>query len=251
LTSAVFASMQQQGLQINQDWSFSRHQQMLDDIRLQLEKRYLKDYQTAVSERFKAELQPRLEIAEFSQIEAMQNYFAQAFGEFFHQPIALDLSQGEFNKRYMDPLYRARFDALLNKLKADEKWYDRDAPYEESGKTSLRNLVVPAVAIMFSLIFGLLNLVNLILNLIFLLVEEKRWLRFTGLAILSAMILLMPLRHEYQIYSQPAYLDLLSETENNYGLWAQVLDWVAKTEPLIYPLGNILRYQLLDGFSFD
>ncbi|MBL6999920.1 MAG: hypothetical protein ISR73_08695, partial [Gammaproteobacteria bacterium] len=44
---------------------------------------------------------------------------------------------------------------------------------------------------------------------------------------------------------------LLSETEKNYGLWAQALDWVAKTEPLIYPLGNILRYNLLDGFSFD
>ena len=251
LTRSVHASLQQQGLQINSDWSFSQYQQMLEDIRLQLEMRYLQDYQARVSEMFKTELMPRLGIAEFSQIETMQIYFAQAFGEHFHQPIALDLSQTEFSQRYIEPLYLARYDALLNKLKADEKWYERDAPYEQSGKASLRNLVVPAVAIMFSLIFGLLNLVNLILNLIFLLVEEKRWLRFAGLSIMSVLILLMPLRHEYQIYSQPAYLDLLSETENNYGLWVQALDWLAKTEPLIYPLGNVLRIQLLNGFSFD
>jgi len=58
-------------------------------------------------------------------------------------------------------------------------------------------------------------------------------------------------RHEYQIYSQPAYVDLLSETHKNYGHWAGALDWVAKTEPLVYPMGNLLRYHLLDGFGFD
>ncbi len=251
LTSAVYASLQRQGLLVSPAWSFQRHQEMLEDIRLQLEDRQLQDYRYAVLKQFQVELKPRTELADFSQIAAIQNYFAQAFGEHYVQPIVLDLSQAEFNQRYIEPLFVARFDALLNKLKADEKWYEGDAPYEQSGKSSLRNLVVPAVAIMFSLIFGLLNLINLILNLIFLLIQEQRWLRLLGVTVLSVMILLMPLRHEYQIYSQPAYLDLLSETEKNYGLWAQALDWVAKTEPLIYPLGNILRYNLLDGFSFD
>ena len=144
-----------------------------------------------------------------------------------------------------------RHQTLLNRLQADPEWYQDGSPYAAAGKDSLRNLVVPAVAIAFSLIFGLLNAINLVLNLLFLLIEEKFWLRWSAFAVLLVLVLMMPLRHDYRIYSQPAYLDLLAETRQHYGGWADFPDWVAKTEPLVYPLGNILRYNLLNGFSFD
>lgn len=251
LRSSVFSQLKREGIESDAAWSFTEHENMLSAIRQQLDGMYLEVYDYSVLTLFGEPLPPRSTASAFSQIASMQNYFAQAFGEMYRQPVALNLTQKEFEASHLAPLYAAKFDALLNKLKADEKWYERDAPYEQSGKTSLRNLVVPAVAIAFSLIFGLLNMVSLLLNLLFLLIEEKRWLRWAGMVVLLTMILMMPLRHQYLIYSQPAYLDLLSETEKNYGLWASALDWVARTEPLLYPLGNVLRYRLLDGFGFD
>jgi hypothetical protein len=181
----------------------------------------------------------------------MQKYYARAFGDFYRQPVDMNLSYTEFDQRYVAPLFELRHRTLLNRLQADPGWYQDGSPYETAGKASLRSLVIPAVAITFSLIFGLLNAINLLLNLLFLLIAEKFWLRWSVFAVLLALVLMMPLRHEYRIYSQPAYLDLLAETRQHYGGWADFLDWVAKTEPLVYPLGNILRYNLLDGFSFD
>jgi len=251
LRSTVFSSLKQQGIQVDAAWTFNQHEKMLLDISHQLDTRYFEQYDRAVFAQFDAHLKPRSELDEFSQIASMQNYFAQAFGEQYRQPVRLNLSLKEFEQNYFADIFLAKYNALLNKLQADESWYEDDGPYEVSGKTSLRNLVVPAVAISFSLIFGLLNAINLVLNLLFVLIEEKWWLRWSAFSVLFVLILLMPLRHDYRIYSQPAYVDLLSETEKNYGLWASALDWIAKTEPLVYPIGNILRYNLLDGFSFD
>ncbi len=249
--SSVFSKIKQQGFHSDSNWRFDQYLKILQDITQQLNKTYLDEYKTAVFDKFKLNLKPRSELAEFSQIPQMQNYFAQAFGELYISPVELNLSLTEFEDRHIAPIYRVKYNSLLNKLKADEQWYESNAPYEESGKSSLRNLVVPAVAIAFSLIFGLLNFINLILNFLFLMIQEKAWLRWSGFTVLVIFILMMPVRHHYLIYSQPAYLNLLSATQYNYGLWVNALDWVAKTEPVVYPVGNILRYNLLHGFSFD
>ncbi|MCP4075136.1 MAG: hypothetical protein GY744_03000 [Gammaproteobacteria bacterium] len=249
--SSVFSYLSQQGITIDAAWRFDQYEMILQDVSAQLDAKYLAEYSKSVLQQYDTDIKPRIELTEFNQIHKMQNYFAQALGELYDQEVDLNLTLEQFENSHIAPVYFSKFKALLNKLKADESWYHMDAPYEESGKSSLRNLVVPAVAIAFSLIFGLLNFINLILNLLFLLIQEKFWIRWAGFIALVTFILMMPVRHEYQIYSQPAYVDLLSETQKDYGLWADALDWVARTEPLVYPIGNILRHNLLDGFGFD
>ena len=251
LRASVFNNLKQVGLEPGPEWNFAHHEQLLDDMVAQLDQQYRAGYDQAISERFAAEIAPRTELAEFNQIEQMQGYYKQALGEVTEESVPIDLTPQQFEQRFVAALYFAKFNTLLNKLKAGEDWYAADAPYEASGKSSLRSLVVPAVAIAFSLVFGLLNLMNLLLNFVFLLVQEKLWLRWLGIMLLSTLIILIPQQSQYQIYGQDAYQDLLSATQQNYGHWADVMDWVAKTEPEVYPLGNVLRYNLLDGFNFD
>lgn len=251
LRSIVFSSLKEAGIEAKAGWNFVNHEQMLAEITTQLNERSLQYYNQSVNALYNTRLEPRTELTEFNQIQQMQRFYHQALGEKEDSQVLINLNQQSFEDRYIAPLYFAKFNILLNKLKAGEEWYQSDAPYEQSGKSSLRNLLVPPVAIAFSLVFGLLNMLNLILNFVFLLVQEKLWLRWIGIFFLSLIILMLPLQRDYQIYSQSAYQDLLLETENNYGHWAEVLDWVAKTEPLVYPFGNILRYNLLDGFNFD
>ena len=249
--SSVFSALREQGVQSRAEWDFEQYDRLLDDIRRQLDTRYLQQYQAQTQDQFGLVLAPRTSLSAFAAIGKMQNYYAQAFGDSYRQAVEPNLDYAAFDQRYVAPLFALRHQTLLNRLQADPEWYQDGSPYAAAGKDSLRNLVVPAVAIAFSLIFGLLNAINLVLNLLFLLIEEKFWLRWSAFAVLLVLVLMMPLRHDYRIYSQPAYLDLLAETRQHYGGWADFLDWVAKTEPLVYPLGNILRYNLLNGFSFD
>ncbi len=249
--STVFLFLQQQGIEPRSDWQFDQYSVLLAGIRSQLDQRFRQQYDAQIIDQFSASLPPRSDLQRFVSIEQMQSVLARALGEFYRHPVAIGLSYEAFDQRFLAPVFDARRRALLNRLQADTGWYQDGAPSEASGKASLRNLVIPAVAIAFSLVFGLLNAINLILNLVFLMIEEKPWLRWSLFSLMLALVLLMPMRHDYRIYSQPAYIDLLSETRQQYGGWADVLDWVAKTEPLIYPLGNILRYNVLNGFSFD
>ncbi len=249
--ASVFAWLARQDIQTRASWDFSHYKKLIGDIQKQLDARYLAQYDTAVQRRFAGSIKPRTDVLSFAMTAKMQNYFAQAFGDFYYRPVALNLTFEAFDRGYVAPIFSARYGRLLNKLQADKNWYRDGAPYERSGKASLRNLVVPAVAIAFSLIFGLLNAINLLLNVLFFLVQEKFWLRWGGFCLMLALVLLMPVRHRYRIYNQPPYQDLVAETRKNYGAWADFLDWVAKTEPLVYPLGNILRYNVLNGFSFD
>ena len=251
LRSNVFVELKQQGVKIDDQWMFSEHQSMLDQITSQLNDRYLAQYQQDMVDRYGVYLEPRVSLTAFTQIPMMQNYFAQAFGELYRDPVTLDHNRQTFEQKYIKPIYFNKFNALVNKLEADEEWYATDAPYEQSGKTSLRNLIVPPVAIAFSLIFGLMNMINLLISFVFLIFEERLWLRWAGFVVLSGMVILLPSRHAYEIYDQSAYQDLIVETEMNYGKWAMALDWVAKTEPRIYPLGDVLRYHLLNDFGFD
>ena len=251
LRASVFADLKTQGIEAKPEWNFAQHDELLADITHQLQQQYLQLYEQAVLETFQSPLPPRTELKEFNLIDQMQVFYQQALGDEVSGPVEINLNQTQFEERYVAIVYFAKFNALLNKLKAGEEWYEADAPYEASGKSSLRNLVVPAVAIAFSLIFGLLNMMNLLLNFVFILIQEKLWLRWLGILLLTGIMILLPQRQEYEIYSQSAYQDLLAETRSNYHYWADVLDWVAKTEPLVYPLGHVLRYNLLDGFNFD
>jgi hypothetical protein len=251
LRASVFASLKSVDIVARPGWNFTQHELLLSDIAEQLNEQYLQLYYLTVEHAFNVKIEPRTELNEFNQIDQMQGFYLQALGEKANDSVKIDLNQQQFEERYVASVYFAKFNTLINKLRAGEEWYGADAPYEESGKSSLRNLVVPAVAISFSLIFGLLNMMNLLLNFVFLLFNEKLWLRWLGILILTGVILMLPQRQDYKIYSQSAYQELLSETRKNYGYWADALDWVAKTEPMVYPLGNVLRYNLLDGFNFD
>ena len=251
MRSAVFAVLREAGIEIDPDWGFDEFDLMLEGISQQIALRYRAHYDQRLVARFGVVLEPRSSLDDFNRIQRMQVYYRQALADQAIGGMPHDLSQQAFEDQFVAPAYFSRFNALLIKLRAGAEWYASDAPYEESGKASLRNLVVPAVAIAFSLVFGLLNSINLLLNFVFLLIEEKLWLRWIGFIALSAMVLMLPLRQDYHIYSQQAYRDLLVETEREYGYWARALDWVARTEPLVYPVGNMLRYNMLDGFEFD
>lgn len=247
----VFESFQEQGVQLDQSVKFEDFNLILQAIADQLEKQYRRTYDEKLIEAFGDSLPPRSDVESFVRLPSMQALFSQALQQQTTDQVAMDLDQLQFEDQLLAPLYFQRYSVLIEKLRADDDWYATGAPYEESGKNSVRNLVVPPVVIAFSMVFGLLNLINLVLTFVFLFIRESLRLRWLGTVILSVLVLLMPLQHDYRIYNQAAYLDLLQETEANYGYWAQGLDWVARTEPLLYPLANVLRYNLLNGFSFD
>lgn len=249
---SVFNSLQQAKITVNPEWKFTEFVQIIENINRQLRDKTNRQYEIAVKKQFNKVLPLRMSVEEFSKNRKFQNILRQALGPIYRPSMPVELNKTDFTEKYMQPLYFLKYDSLINKLQAKDDWYAEGAPYENSGKSGLRNLVVPPVAIAFSLIFGLLNLINLILNLLFYLIEEKRLYRWAGFLLLMILVIIMPLQQHHQIANQQAYISLLQHTEDRFGFAVSgFLNWISKTEPMVYPLGNVLRYNLLEGFSFD
>ena len=253
--SAVFAALRAYGIRVDESWSFAQHAQMRSDIALQLQAGYLQAFNRSIEKRFGHGVQPRTELDEFNRIAAMQSIYRRALDALDVSrdgaPVPVGLEREAFEQRYVTPGFLPRFNLLYSRLKSGPEWYADDAPYSQFGKSSLRSLVIPVVAIAFSLVFGLLNIVSFLLSLIFLIVEENRYLRWLGLAGFVALVVYLPKREPYVIYSQQAYKDLYAATWQQYGEAAIVVDWLARAEPQLYPLASLLRQRVLNGFEFD
>ncbi len=169
----------------------------------------------------------------------------------YKKPVNISLSRDQFVDQFMQPIYAQKIDYLRNKLAADETWFRTGAPYEAEGKTSLRSLLVPPIAISLSLIFGLLNFASLLLNIIFFIFKENTFKRWVGFIALVALFVLIPRFNDYEIADQTAFVQLADNTEKNLGVMIHLLQWVVRTEPIIYPIGNMLRVNMLEGFEFN
>jgi hypothetical protein len=252
---AVLAYLREHGIRVDDAWTFDRPGLIVGDIESQLSAGLLQGYHRSVEKQFATRIKPRTDLQGFNRMPAMQAIYHRALGGRVDikpaQAVPFGLDRQAFEQSLIAPGFDRRFEVLYARLNSGAQWYADDAPYEEFGKTSLRNLVIPAVAIAFSLVFGLLNMVSLVLSLVFLLIEENRLLRWLGVLALSACIAYLPMTPSYQIYHQPAYHDWYRATEEQYGRATFLLDWLARAEPMLYPMASVLRTRVLNGFEFD
>jgi hypothetical protein len=253
--SSVFAFLREHGIRVGDNWAFSKYGQVVKDIQAQLEAGLLQGYHRVLEKKFAARIKPRTSLKDFNRLPAMQAMYHRALGDRVDLDrsalIPIGLNREAFEQRFIAPGFDRRFELLYTRLNSGVEWYADGAPYEELGKNSLRNLVIPAVAIAFSLVFGLLNTVSLLLSLVFLMIEESRILRWLGVALLIGTLAYLPMNQPYQIYHQQAYHDWYRATEDRYGRAAYLIDWLARAEPMLYPLASVLRTRVLNGFEFD
>lgn len=231
--------------------SLDQHEKILEEIKLHISMLEKQQYRQEIKVLMGETIRPRLSIGQFTLLPSMQRYYQKALDKMYSEALPINLTRDEFLKQIVEPIYVKRNDYLSNKLASNSSWYEQGAPYADSGKASLRNLVVPPVAIVMSLIFGVLNLISLLLNMFFLIIKENTIKRWFGFVLLITAFIITPYLNEYEISDQKAYENLLTHTQKDYEYSAYFAQWVIKVEPMIYSIGNILRINTLEGFEFD
>lgn len=229
----------------------TQHRLIIDDINSHISRYYRQKYEEKVTQLMGEVVRPRLTVGQFSLLPSMQLIYQKALGEIYIEALPITLTRQQFLEGVVQPIYNRQQQELSNKLSSDISWFKQGAPYEESGKNSLRNLVIPPVAIAMSLIFGILNLISLLLNIVFLLVKEttiKRWFAFS---ILIGAFAITPRFNQYVLTDQQAFEHLINNTQEEYQAAVMVGQWVIQIEPIVYYFGNIIRVNVLDDFEFD
>ncbi len=244
-------SLEKNHVPLISELELTQHELIIEEISLHISMYSQQQYQHQVSQLMDEEVRPRLTIGQFTLLPSMQKIFQKALGNIYFEALPITLTREQFSKQIVQPIYAKQYEYLSNKLASDSSWFKSGAPYEESGKDSLRSLVVPPISIAISLIFGVLNLISLLLNVVFLMIKENTIKRWLGFVFLLTALILTPRFNQYVISDQLAFEKLINHTQQEHGMAVEVAQWIIKIEPMIYSIGNMLRVNTLNGFEFD
>lgn len=159
-----------------------------------------------------------------------------------------------FNEQVYEPTVAAEVKKRMVDLMAPATDFADSGRLANLGLDAARKSLIPPVAIAFSMLGALLNLVGLIFALARSTARRSKplgWALGTGgLAIFGGLLLLSQSR---VVASQPYQLLIASLRTGSVDTLAfsWILDWTVRIEPIVYWIGNGLRLVLMAGYTFS
>ena len=185
-------------------------------------------------------IQPGMGYTDFISSAAIQSTVKSRMGDAYTDGMRFNWSKESFFSNALEPMIQRQVKREINNLKKGAKAYENGGPLETIGKQSMRSILVPPIAIAFSLFFGLWNLLNLVSS-IFLLaiggyatsIVKKS---ITASVFLSILITPFFLSNYYSDNRVVGYF--VNESRKTNPMLGHAFDWVIRIQPVIYPSGK-------------
>ena len=153
------------------------------------------------------------------------------------------------NRVYM-PLLGRRVDVELAKLAAPAQDYADSGRWEDIGRRAREGLIVPPLALTFSLIGGVTHIGKTIGYLLMLFAVPFA-ARLATVGVIFAAAAGLPFFWADPITTSETFRSLYDQTEARLGpLGATALLWVIRLEGKAYPVNDAVRRELLGGITF-
>lgn len=170
--------------------------------------------------------------------------------EFDDFEIAYAYDASEIRKQVYQPLLDRRVRAELSKLGAPPQDYADGGALEEIGRQAREGVIVPPLALAFSLIGGVTHIGKTIVYLL-MAVSVPLFARLAVMTSIVAAALWLPFHWADPITASPTFASLHRQTETKLGpVGATALLWVIRLEGKVYPLNDAIRHKLMRGITF-
>lgn len=247
----VFLNLETAGFPVNPELSLKQHIQIVEQIQHQLLAELEHQYNQRIKTLWHQEVAPRLSYEEFIRLPLVQEPLHQLFDRIEINFIPLQWDRQEFKQQLFDPAREYALQGLMRKLQAPASWHEDGGPYEQAGKNALRSLLVPPLVLSISLLVILLNLINMLFGLSFVIIKPTWPRRLLVSLILLASLIGLPFLKPSPLTEQPGFHQLVKSVDQEMPYSSYMLQWLVRTESVIYPFGNIIRFNLLNGFEFE
>lgn len=191
-------------------------------------------------------LAPGLRYQHFVASPAVQDKARSMLGGGFVKGVEFHWSKETFFRRVLEPQIQRRVHDEIRNLKQGAPAYEDGASLASEGKQAMRAILVPPVAIAFSLFFGLWNLVSLLSSLAFAALGRRAVPRVrAGLAVVAlAGIICAPLILTNVYAENRAVGYFIGEVQESHPVLGRAFDWVIRIQPVAYPIGAVIRQDL-------
>lgn len=166
--------------------------------------------------------------------------------------IRLDWNPITFRDLIIKPHYLAHAEAERERLSGEALLFANGQQRAEEGKRYVRGLIVPPIAMGFSLFFGLLNAVGLLASVPLLLGIKSFWLGVVIKASGFAIIISMPMVYHSNVVKTDTYRYFESEASRVLTPVGSLFStWVINTQPVIYELASVSARMVSPLFPAD
>jgi len=235
----VEEELKSQSLEMPSDALLADQQAFKIALRQQVENAANTNYRHEITREFGEYLHPEVDAEQYLGLTRIQAQLRRVFELPTTQFVRLDWEPTVFNDLVLIPKFIDKYQAQKRELMLDANELADGGAEETLGQNLYRALVVPPIAMGFSLFFGLLNLFGVVATL-------GRFVFRTKLASLMSYILGVLLFFAFPVLAPSATVD--SKAFNFFqskmdetlpGSVSAVAAWVVDAQPLLYPLGSV------------
>ncbi len=199
-----------------------------------------KDFSTKTKTLLGVELEPGLDEKMLLERADIRAALEDKYGLAADMP--LGLSRSEFEETVMMPVLQKHIEEIKEKAFSDR--------YVEQHEDALRALIVPPIALIFSLFFSILNAGSLVVSSAAIFSTSVE--RFKP-AIITAMIFFIvagPFALPAPGKNNPMYSTSLEVLGGESPVIAFGVDWLNRFEPYVMPIGETIRTNILGGITY-
>lgn len=250
----VRQAMLAQGIELPSDWRANDREGFLEAIIAEQSYEIGEQADQSMQQHLGASLPLDLDADAFIASQPIQDQLHAALQPRDEQMvITLDLKPEQFRYQILLPHYLAYAEAERQRLYDDAQLLANGQPREEEGKQYVRALIVPPIAMGFSLFFALVNAIGLAASIPVLMGTKHRWLppviRVGGLVVVVTISMLS----SAAVTKTSTYRYFNEEFQRSMTTGGALFaTWVINTQPVIYSLGRLTAYiapPLVSGHS--
>lgn len=246
LRREVVADLVGKGIELGPNWQLSDRAAFIAAAEAKIRQEAARAFNTGL-QGFggNVQLAPGLRYKDFVASSAVQDKARSMMGGGYVEGMEFHWSKETFFRKVLEPQIQRRVHNEIRNLKQGAPAYADGAALAPEGKQAMRAILVPPVAIAFSLFFGLWNLVTLLSSVVFAALGRRAVPRVRAAVAVAALagILCAPLILTNVYAENRAVGYFIGEVQESHPILGRAFDWVIRIQPIAYPAGATIRQQ--------
>lgn len=247
-------SVQRKGIPVPYDWKPSDKATFIQVFQKEAKEQLTVQVRTAIIKGNPRMAQLPLENFDDFETFLLHPVVQQQWREALQAPESAILKNGmnprDFERQTYTPWYEHLVAQQKKALLADSSDFDSGGKHETLGKEAMRGLIVPPLALLFSLLGIIVHVCKTGFYSLRLLLPWLSLAIIVNVALFGALMA-APLLLSNPISQNPVFNRVESRIATDHPYTAKMLRWIIEGQTYIYPVNNWVRIHVLRGATFD
>lgn len=241
VADAIRNEVSKDGVQLPLTWTLREKDILIEAIEQAGSIQIEQQYRDTITEKVGQFLPPTLTQKQFVNHSVIQSPLKERLQWNKSMNIPLDLSPEVFLQTIHKPKYIEVYLEKKRELEKDGQYFGDGKQLEKRGKSYYRSIVVPPLAMGFSLFFGLLNLMAFIRVLMSTKIRKPTHAQLSAAALMALIFVAVPFLFPSETVKSKAFKYFDAQLSKDYpAALGKLSAWVVDTQPMVYPIGHAI-----------